>query len=158
MPSPTQSIRRSRLTSEPDLAAAHSPAEAVISADEWCDAVLEAPLMNRLGGPFKLTDESCIFRRITDSCLVAMEAGQGVTVEGRICMLQHDPIFMHLTCDLALRLRCRLCVRETGTTFLPQPLILEAQLIQVRASIRAPLGLDPGPTFAELRRQAYQPN
>jgi hypothetical protein len=73
-------------------------------------------------------------------------------------MLQHDPIFMHLNCDLALRLRCRLYVLETGTTILPHPLILEAQLIQVRASIRAPLGLDPGPTFAELRRQAYQLN
>lgn len=134
-----------------------SPAEAVIPAEQWCDAVFETPLMGRLGGPFKLTDESCVFGRITDSCLVTMAEGHGLTVEVRICMLQGDPLFMHLICDLALRLRCRLYMRETGATILPHPLILEAQLIQVRASIKAPLGLHPGPTFAELRRQASQP-
>lgn len=158
MPSPTQSIRRSRLTSEPDLGAAHSPAGVVIPAKQWCDAVLETPVMNRLGGPFKLTHESCIFRGISDSCLVAMEEGQGVTAEGRICMRQHDPKFMHFICDLAFRLRCRLYVRETRATILPHPLILEAQLIQVRSSSKAPLSLQPGRTFAELRRRASKPD
>jgi hypothetical protein len=76
VPAPTQSIRQSRLTSEPDLSAAHSPAEAVIPAQQWCDAVFETLLMNRLGVPFKLKDESCIFGRITDGCLVAMEEGK----------------------------------------------------------------------------------
>ena len=135
-----------------------SPAEAVIPAEQWSDAVFETPLMNRLGGPFNLTEKSYIFGRITDSCLVTMDEGRGLTVEGRMCLLQGDPLFMHLICDLALRLRCRLYVRETGDTILPHPLILEAQLIEVRASIKAPLGLHPGPTFAELRRQASQPN
>ena len=51
------------------------PAEAVIPAEQWCDVVFETPLMNRLGGPFKLTDKSCIFRRITDSCLMTIEEG-----------------------------------------------------------------------------------
>lgn len=131
----------------------------MIPAEQWCDAVFEAPLMNRLGDAFKLTDESCIFRRITDSCLVAMEEWQGVTVEGRICMLQHDPKFMHLNCDLAHRLRCRLYVRETGTTILPHPLILEAQLIQVRASIRVPpRDLTQGPRSQSCVGRPTNPN
>jgi hypothetical protein len=83
------------------------------AAEQWCDAVFETPSVNRLGGPIKLTDESCTFGRITDSCLVTMEEGQGQTVEGRMCILQGDPLFMHSICDLALRLRCRLYVRET---------------------------------------------
>ena len=134
------------------------PGDALIPSHRWSDAVFETPLMGRLGGPFKVASGGCVFGRIADSCLVTTVDGDAFTVEARICLLQDDPLFMRLICDLALRLRCRLYVRETRTPILPHPWILEAQLIQVRASIEAPLGLDPGPTFAELRRQASQPN
>ena len=134
------------------------PGDALIPSQRWSDAVIETPLMGRLGGPFKVASGECIFGRIADSCLVTMGEGDALTVEARICLLQDDPLFMRLICDLALRLRCRLYVRETRTPILPHPLALEQQLIEVRALVKAPLGLHPGPTFAELRRQASQPN
>ena len=134
------------------------PGDVLIPSQRWSDAVVETPLMGRLGGPFRVASGECIFGPVAGSCLVTMGDGDAWTVEGRICLLQDDPLFMRLICDLALRLRCRLYVRETGATILPHPLILEAQLIQVRASIKAPLGLHPGPTFAELRRRASQPD
>ena len=134
------------------------PGDALIPSQQWSDAVFETPLMARLGGPFKVASGGCVFGRIADSCLVTTVDGDAFTVEARICLLQDDPLFMRLICDLALGLRCRLYVRETRTPILPHPWILEAQLIQVRASIGAPLGLDPAPTFPELRRHASQPN
>lgn len=134
------------------------PGDARIPSNRWSDAVFETPLMGRIGGPFKVARGQCIFGRIADNCLVTMGEGDVLTVEARICLLQDDPLFRRLICDLALRLSCRLYVREIRAPILPHPLALEHQLNEVWASIRTPLGLDPGPTFAELRRQASQSN
>ena len=130
------------------------PGESVIPAAQWWDGVSQTPLMQRLGGPFRISETANVFGCNAHSCIVTSDLGQGLAVEARICLLQDDALFLRLICDLALRLRCRIHSREAATTILPHPMVLEAVLIQIRASISTPLGRHPGPAFADLRRQA----